>query len=361
MSTPYEGDSTTIAVPGIKGTNTAAGPGVDGESKLGYGVHGVSHAGAAGVAGFNDGPQGAAGPGVYGESKLGQGVLGISHAAGPGVTGFNTGPEGAAGQGLYGDSQHWEGVRGIGHGKGAGVAGFNDAPDGVAQPGVWGESQHWEGVHGIGHGKGAGIAGFNDAPSAIAQPGVWGESQHGEGVHGVSHSPSAAAIAGIAPPGGLAGFFSGNVLVTGNHTVNGDIFLSGADCAEHFDITSREEVDAGTVMVINHEGVLEPSSRAYDRRVAGVISGAGAYRPGIVLDKQDSDGNRRPVALVGKVYCKVDAIYASIEVGDLLTTSPTLGHAMKAATLHAFGAVIGKALGPLTEGQGLIPILIALQ
>jgi hypothetical protein len=29
--------------------------------------------------------------------------------------------------------------------------------------------------------------------------------------------------------------------------------------------------------------------------------------------------------------------------------------------LKAFGAVIGKALRPLAEGQGLVPILIALQ
>ncbi len=69
-----------------------------------------------------------------------------------------------------------------------------------------------------------------------------------------------------------------------------------------------------------------------------------------------------PLALVGKAYCKVDAQYASIEVGDLLTTSPTPGHAMKADDLlKAFGAVIGKALRPLPTGLGLIPILIALQ
>jgi hypothetical protein len=49
-------------------------------------------------------------------------------------------------------------------------------------------------------------------------------------------------------------------------------------------------------------------------------------------------------------------------MGDLLTTSPTPGHAMKADDpLKAFGAVIGKALRPLDEGEGLIPILIALQ
>jgi hypothetical protein len=63
-----------------------------------------------------------------------------------------------------------------------------------------------------------------------------------------------------------------------------------------------------------------------------------------------------------QVYCKVDAQYAPIEVGDLLTTSPTPGHAMKAADpFKAFGAVIGKALQPLHTGQGLLPILIALQ
>jgi hypothetical protein len=49
-------------------------------------------------------------------------------------------------------------------------------------------------------------------------------------------------------------------------------------------------------------------------------------------------------------------------VGDLLTTSPTPGHAMKATDpLRAFGAVLGKALLPLRSGQGLIPVLIAMQ
>jgi len=69
-----------------------------------------------------------------------------------------------------------------------------------------------------------------------------------------------------------------------------------------------------------------------------------------------------PIALMGKVYCKVDAQFAAIAVGDLLTTSPTAGHAMKADDpAKAFGAVIGKALRPLDAGLGLIPILIALQ
>src|SRR5204863_151433 len=137
---------------------------------------------------------------------------------------------------------------------------------------------------------------------------------------------------------------------------------TNADCAEEFDVIEAVQVEPGTVMVLDQEGALRQSEHAYDKKVAGVISGAGDYKPGIVLDRQQSSVNRMPVALMGKVYCKVDAQYAPIEVGDLLTTSPTTGHAMKADDpFKAFGSVIGKALRPLPEGQGLIPILIALQ
>jgi hypothetical protein len=107
---------------------------------------------------------------------------------------------------------------------------------------------------------------------------------------------------------------------------------------------------------------LEPSQFAYDKRVAGVISGAGSYKPGIVLDKQGDAANRMPVALVGKVYCKADAQFGAIEIGDLLTTSPTPGHAMKATDqARAIGAIVGKALEPLLSGVGLIRMLVVMQ
>jgi len=155
--------------------------------------------------------------------------------------------------------------------------------------------------------------------------------------------------------------FNSNVTINGNLTIGsgGDVFLS--DFAEDFDIVDAE-AEPGTVMAIEQDGTLRPSNHPYDKRVAGVVSGAGDYRPAIVLDKQAQTGNRRPIALVGKVYCKVDAGYAPIEVGDLLTTSATPGYAMKADNpLRAFGAVIGKALRPVPAGQDLIPILVALQ
>ena len=79
------------------------------------------------------------------------------------------------------------------------------------------------------------------------------------------------------------------------------------------------------------------------------------------FDSGDAPG-RAPVALCGKVFCKVVADDGAIAVGDLLTTSGTPGHAMKAAdAARAFGAVIGKALAPLKAGRGMVPILVALQ
>ena len=118
--------------------------------------------------------------------------------------------------------------------------------------------------------------------------------------------------------------------------------------------------------MIDGEGALRQSDTAYDRRVAGVISGAGDHRPAIVLDRQNgrgaiSDRQRGPIALSGKVFCKVDATFDAIAVGDLLTTSPTAGQAMRASDpTSGFGAVIGKALRPLASGTAMIPILVSL-
>ena len=68
------------------------------------------------------------------------------------------------------------------------------------------------------------------------------------------------------------------------------------------------------------------------------------------------------IALVGTAYCRVDADLAPIEIGDLITTSDTIGHGMKAsAPASSFGAFVGKALAPLPAGRGVVPILLALQ
>jgi hypothetical protein len=214
-------------------------------------------------------------------------------------------------------------------------------------------------------------------PSSAKTVGIAkGNEGNRSGVYG--YSERACGIYGESPV--FAGFFAGDVCIMGEFTVetgqarfdslsvkenihvNGDIQLANADVAEDFDVSGVDKVQPGTVMVFGSEGALCMSQQPYDKRVAGVISGSGDYKPGLVLDKQQSQGNRQPVALMGKVFCKVDAQFAAVEVGDLLTTSPTPGHAMKAVDpLKAFGTVIGKALRAFPAGQGLIPILVALQ
>lgn len=148
----------------------------------------------------------------------------------------------------------------------------------------------------------------------------------------------------------------------GNIIVAGDITLQNADCAEDFRVACAEEAEPGTVMVINDDLQLDVSDKAYDSRVAGIVAGAGGYSPGIVLGRTDDIHPTMPIALVGRTGCKVDATHGAIAIGDLLTSSPTPGHAMKATdTGKAFGAVIGKALAPLDDGCSLIPVLVALQ
>ena len=74
MSAPYEGNSGTTPVPGVKGTNNAGGDGVFGFANAnGRGVVGVSEA-HTGVEGNSTG-----GSGVWGESRNAEGVHGISH------------------------------------------------------------------------------------------------------------------------------------------------------------------------------------------------------------------------------------------------------------------------------------------
>ncbi len=142
----------------------------------------------------------------------------------------------------------------------------------------------------------------------------------------------------------------------------GDIKLFGADCAENFVVAGGDRVEPGTVMVIDDDETLRPSENPYDTKVAGVISGAGNLHPGIILGSEPSRDNRVPIALSGKVFCKVDAKHAPVQIGDLLTTSPTIGHAMKATDpMKSFGSIIGKALSPFSEGIGFVTMLVTLQ
>ncbi|MCM3923884.1 hypothetical protein ND748_19700 [Frankia sp. AiPs1] len=258
---------------------------------------------------------------MWGESSTWMGVYGVSHST-------------TGGAGMMGENQTGAGVIGRSHAEyAAGVEAENVSTAATAGPGVrgksagtgvWGESTTWVGV-------------FGHSVSTTGGAGVWGENPNGTGVFG---------------KGVNAGVFEGDVIVTG------DLRLTGADVAEQFDVAT--EVPAGSVVCLDDAARVEVCRRPYDRRVAGIVSGLGDRKPAVVLDRADR-GPRRPVAVVGKAWCLADAENTPIEVGDLLTTSGRPGHAMAARDPGAaFGAVIGKALSPLSTGRGMVLVLVGL-
>ena len=139
----------------------------------------------------------------------------------------------------------------------------------------------------------------------------------------------------------------------------------GSDLSEQFDVaSSHAEPEPGMIVCIDslRPGELRVSDRAYDPAVAGIISGAGGVKPGMLMGQRGTvaDG-KHPVALSGRVYCYVDADYGPIKPGDLITTSGTPGHGMKGEPAKTSGAIIGKAMTPLKEGKGLVLVLVSLQ
>ena len=136
-----------------------------------------------------------------------------------------------------------------------------------------------------------------------------------------------------------------------------------------------DPVEAGDVLVISSErpGMMARSRIPADPAVFGIV----AAEPGVVLgsdppqapaeagrDTEDAEAAesiyQAPVAVSGIALCKVDAGFGAIRPGDLLTTSPTPGHAMLAHDPQP-GTILGKALEPLDTGTGLIKVLVMLR
>ncbi len=140
--------------------------------------------------------------------------------------------------------------------------------------------------------------------------------------------------------------------------------IIGADLAERFP-TSGEQAEPGTVMEIDAEnaGSLRVARGAYNARVAGVVSGANDFAAGAILGNLPGHEEAPAIALSGRVWVKCDAGAGAINPGDLLTTSETAGHAMKAVDRErSHGAIIGKAMSSLAEGErGLVLVLVNLQ
>jgi hypothetical protein len=139
----------------------------------------------------------------------------------------------------------------------------------------------------------------------------------------------------------------------------------GADYAESVDVSGdRTKYEAGDVLVIDPDapGKFLKSNQAYSTLVAGIYS----TKPGFVGRLEPATAETKatevPMAMVGRVPTKVTAENGPIKVGDLLVASSTMGYAMKGTDRgQMLGAVIGKALGPLDSGTGVVMALVTLQ
>lgn len=146
------------------------------------------------------------------------------------------------------------------------------------------------------------------------------------------------------------------------------IIEGGADVAEKYDIAPSNDVHPIPGMVVSIDpsnlGKLIVSDCPYDRKVAGVISGADGIAPGLILGQAGTPAyGETPVANVGRVWCYVDANEGGpVSPGDLLTTASTPGHAMRVDDqARSQGAVLGKAMSSLETGRGLVLVLVSLQ
>jgi hypothetical protein len=189
--------------------------------------------------------------------------------------------------------------------------------------------------------------------------GVFGKSETGIGVGGETRSADGYGGYFINRGGGVA------LWVDGRARAKVLEITGGGDLAEPFKITNTEAIRPGLVVAIDPDqpGRLRIAGKAYDRTVAGIISGANGINPGLTMKQEGTvaDG-AHPVALTGRVYCWADAANGPIEPGDLLTTSATPGHAMKVKNhKKAQGAIIGKAMTGLERGKGLVLVLVTLQ
>jgi hypothetical protein len=139
--------------------------------------------------------------------------------------------------------------------------------------------------------------------------------------------------------------------------------ICGGDYAESVDVAgARTSYQPGDVLVIDPKtpGKFLKANQAYSTLVAGIYS----TKPGTVGRRQTTakSPDEVPMAVVGIVPTSVSAENGPIQPGDLLVASSTLGRAMKGTDRgKMLGAVVGKALGNLDSGTGVIEVLVTLQ
>jgi len=353
---------------GVYGLNTSTDPavehlGVAGEihSTNGYGVQGFSTntAGGVGVRGLAYG----SGTGAVGTSDGGTGVYGTS-TTGTAVFGYSTGGQ----RGVYGQSDKTDGVGVWGYAaNGEAVGVFGDSPN----IGVQGNASDAYGVGVLGLADAAGCSGgaFGSCSGvgghSSSGNGIDGRSETGIGVYAGATGNGVALYAESAGSGNLIEAYIGPVMQNRRFYVanNGNVYADGtysspaADLAEM--LPAVDKLEPGDVLAVGLDGKLARSTQPYQSSIVGVYS----TKPGFVGGAEDGVDltGKVPLAVVGLVPVKVTAENGPILPGDLLVASSTPGHAMKAGPNPPVGTVIGKALGALQSGTGVIQMLVTLQ
>ena len=165
--------------------------------------------------------------------------------------------------------------------------------------------------------------------------------------------------------------------VNGNVKIDGNLYFgsnttpqsapyagcTGGDYAESVNVSGdHTKYEPGDVLVIapDSKGDVVKVAEPYSTLVVGIYS----TKPGVVGRRQTTakGPDEIPMAMLGIVPTKVTAENGPIHRGDLLVTSSTAGYAMKGTDPSRMtGAVVGKALGSLDSGTGVIEVVVTLQ
>jgi hypothetical protein len=264
------------------------------------------------------------------------------------------------------------GLGGANTGFGFGVNGSTNSADGI---GVFGNRPNPQG--GADGGGGGGVRGVTGATSGFSygtagvasattatgtQVGLFGQAWSRNGVAGLFANVAGGDIlrGGIEQPEHTVFRVDGE----GRVYADGGFRPFGADFAESLPVNgSLHRYSPGDLLAIDRSGKgrLDLSGTPYSTLVAGIYS----TQPGVVASQHrlgETWSNEVPLAVVGVVPCKVTTENGPINVGDLLVTSSTPGRAMKGTDRsRMLGAVVGKALEPLHQGEGVIQVLVTLQ
>jgi hypothetical protein len=166
-------------------------------------------------------------------------------------------------------------------------------------------------------------------------------------------------------PGIYQQFTKARIDSSGKGFFDGGTQTGGADFAESVSVGGgKDNYEPGDVLVIDTtaDRQLTLAKTPYSTLVAGIYS----TKPGVTATPHTSEDPRLateiPVAIVGIVPCKVTNQNGPIARGDLLVTSSTPGYAMRGSDRTMLpGAIIGKALQPLSGANGKIEVLVTLR